>query len=176
MSSDFFAGLRVHRIFTMKLILESLLLRSEDKKQYEEYASDLVRNQVHAAGSAQSITGTNWNIITTDNGCIAYLTGAYFNDQKKITWSGNCQKGQAISGKGNLTLWFDRGDKFFLSGQFVGGYPNGKISGGGSNGSFNENLEMGCRPLDEPKCSSTRPSGGTSAKDDPKVVSGSYRP
>ena len=52
--------------------------------------------QAHAAGSVQEIKGTNWNIITTDKGCIAYLAGAYFNDQKKITWSGNCQNGKPI--------------------------------------------------------------------------------
>lgn len=113
--------------------------------------------QAHAAGSAQEIKGTIWNIITTDSGCIAYLTGSYFNDQEKITWSGNCQNGKPISGKGNLTLWFNDGEKFFLSGQFVNGYLNGKLRGGGLNGPFNDNWKMGCRAADEPKCSSTRP-------------------
>ena len=56
---------------------------------------------VQAAGSAQSIGGSGWNILTTDQGCTSYFFGAFFNDQQSVTWSGRCQAGTPISGKGD---------------------------------------------------------------------------
>jgi hypothetical protein len=154
------------------------------------------RRAPHSAGSTQAIEGTMWNVITTDEGCIAYLTGAFFNNQNTISWSGDCRRGQPISGRGFLTMGFpdQGGSHIYWNGQFVKGYLHGRHKGSGWNGEFVETLNMGCRTVDEPACSSTRPSaplatrsgqgvgGGTasaipnSQADDPKVLGRGYTP
>jgi hypothetical protein len=106
--------------------------------------------------SVQEIKGTAWNIITTDKGCIAYDTRVYFNDQKNITWSGTCAKGQPISGTGTLTLWFSDGERYATTGKYVNGFLNGPFKGTSFGGSFSGTFNMGCRPDAEPDCSATR--------------------
>lgn len=117
----------------------------------------------------QEINGTegqvNWNVVTTDKGCIAYLhVVLYFNknEQKKkaITWNGNCQSGQPISGKGTLTILSAENGKVSWAGQFISGFLNGKATMHSyGEGGFIDSLtyEMGCQKWDS-RCSETRPS------------------
>lgn len=119
--------------------------------------------QLRAASSVQEINGTegqtNWNVVTTDKGCIAYLMGAFFNDQKSIIWSGNCQQGQPITGNGTLTLLFDENARVSWTGQFTSGFLNGRIKFHSTmNGGATETYAMGCVANWGSRCTSTRPS------------------
>lgn len=119
--------------------------------------------QPKGASSVQEINPiqgqVGWNVVTTNQGCIAYLRGAFFNDQKSIVWSGSCQRGRPITGNGVLTFFFEDNDKVTWTGQFARGFLNGKVKFHSSmNGGADETYAMGCVATWGPSCISTRPS------------------
>jgi len=109
-----------------------------------------------AAGSTRTVAGTGWAIVTTSKGCIAYINPSYETDEvKSITWSGECQSGQPITGTGTMTFLFVDGRRAF-TGPVVAGYWHGIVKLVGSSNPLPHN--MGClEPVDRP-CHTTRPS------------------
>ena len=141
-----------------------------------------------AAGSTQPVGKTGWNIVTVDQGCTSYFFGAFFNDQQSVTWSGRCQAGSPISGKGTLALRFADGSRVSWTGQFVDGFLHGSArmfkSSDGLNVAYT--YDKGCEPKYPPGCRSERPANSPAANpalnvpyvlpDDPKVLGGAYQP
>ena len=119
--------------------------------------------QAQGASSVQEINPiqgqVGWNVVTTNQGCIAYLRGAFFNDQKSIVWSGSCQRGRPITGNGVLTFFFEGNDKVTWTGQFARGFLNGRVKFHSTmSGGADETYAMGCVATWGPSCMSTRPS------------------
>jgi hypothetical protein len=116
---------------------------------------------VRALPSIQEIKNTEWIVVTTDKGCIVYVTGVFPQIPKSITWSAACQKGLPISGRGTLTYHFHDSEdsKTSFTGQFIGGFMNGTLKMQGTDMADHVfTVKMGCLSSQEPACSSTRPS------------------
>lgn len=118
----------------------------------------------HAKWSVRPIGG-GWDLVTTDNGCIAYeYSVGQKREYQSITWSGNCQKGQLISGRGSLTFWLHDGHNVYYKGQFVSGFMHGNVilqlSG---QEAIDNDFVMGCASFHRPSCGSTRPAAASTA-------------
>jgi hypothetical protein len=104
-------------------------------------------------------TGTIWRTITTDNGCEVYMNFEPPDGYKSITWSGKCQDGKGISGKGELSFWYEGDKKRYWQANFVDGYMDGKATQfHESNGKQWEfTYDLGCKEEGRINCMQTRP-------------------